>query len=195
MIGMQLKRVLSYQADWRLAMVLMILMLLTIVGVTLVNTSTMESTIADNEKNYKIVQYAAEAGIEAGRAALHMLKNADTGNWDNLLQGKQLAGQATGVTTLDALIDSGGGRNVALATFTLAVSDNDDLDGSAKVDTDNTVILRSTGIYGSAQTQVEAYVRYTGSQDEYVQEHYRSAGSGEVAAESAAASSNRRWSQ
>jgi len=199
MIEMQTKRILSNQDGSAFVIALMILMLLSFAGVSAVNTSTMELKVADNEKNQKIVLYAADAGIEAGRAVLDILKEADTGNWDNLLQGNQLVGQATGVTTLDAVIDAGGGRNVSPAVFTLAVSDNDDLDGSTTVDTDNTIILSSTGIYGSSQTQVEAYVRYTGggsgSGGDYAQEHYNAASSGERADEGAAVSSNRRWTQ
>lgn len=193
MIGMQAKRILSNQDGSIMVLALIILILLTLMGLSASNTSTIEVKIADNEKRHKMVLYAADAGIEAGRATLDMLKEADTGNWDNLFQGNQLVGQDTGVTTLNAVIDAGAGRNVGPAVFSLAVSDNNDLDGNTNIDTDNIVILTSTGTYGSTLTRVEAYVRYTGGQDEYAQEHYDAASSGQAGGESGTVSGSARW--
>ena len=193
MIGMQAKKILSNQDGSIVVLALIILVLLTLMGLSAVNTSTIEVKIADNEKRHKMVLYAADAGIEAGRAALDILKEDDTGNWDNLFQGNQLVGQATGVTTLDAVIDAGNGRSVGPAVFTLAVIDNDDLDGTTNVDTDNIAILTSTGTYGSTRTVVEAYVRYTGGQDEYAQEHYDAASSGQAAGASGTVTGSSRW--
>ena len=86
----------------------------------------------------------------------------------------------TGISTLDGIIDAGTGhdRNVGQATFTLSVVDNDDLDGSDLVDTDNIIILTSTATFGDAVAEIEAQVRYEGAGDEYDQEHYDSRSSG-----------------
>jgi Tfp pilus assembly protein PilX len=179
-IGMQAKRILNNQDGSVLVLALILLVLLTLMGLSTINTSTTEVKIADNEKRHKIGLYAADAGIEAGRAALNMLKEADSGNWDNLFTNSPLEGQAAADSTLDAVIDAGNGRSVGPATFTLTVVDNDDLDGNPNVDTDNIAILTSTGTYGSTRTVVEAYVRYTGAGDEYAQEHYDAASSGQA---------------
>jgi len=190
---MQAKRILNNQNGSVMVFALILLVLLTIMGLSTINTSTIEVKIADNEQRHKMVLYAADAGIEAGRAALDTLKDADTGNWDNLFQGNQLVGQATGVSTLDAVIDAGNGRSVGPATFTLAVTDNDDLDGTTTVDTDNIAILTSTGTLGSTLTEVEAHVRYTGGQDEYAQEHYDAASTGQAAGASGTVTGSSRW--
>jgi Tfp pilus assembly protein PilX len=196
MIGIQAKRILSNQDGSMIVLALIILVLLTLMGLSASNTSTIEVKIADNEKRHKLVLYAADAGIEAGRAALDMIKDDDTGNWDNLFQGLQLVDQDAGITNLNAVIDNipapSVGRSVGPATFSLVVVDNDDLDGTTNIDTDNIAILTSTGTYGTTQTVVEAYVRYTG-QDEYAQEHYDAASSGQAAGEGRAVSGSSRW--
>ncbi len=191
MIGIQAKRILSNQDGSMIVLALIILVLLTLMGLSASNTSTIEVRIAGNETRHKMVLYAADAGIETGRAALDMIKDADTGNWDNLFQGLQLVDQAFGVTTLNSVIDAGDGRSVGPATFSLAVRDNDDLDGTTNIDTDNIAILTSTGTYGTTRTVVEAYVRYSG-QDEYAQEHYDAASSGQTS-ESGTVESSERW--
>jgi hypothetical protein len=174
-----------------LAMIMLVL--LTLLGVAATTTSTIEVRVADNEKSHKIAFYAADAGIEAGRAVLNILKTNDIGNWDNLLQGIQLVGQSEGVADLDAVIDADGGRNVGPATFNLAVGDNNDLDGNSQVDTDNIIILTSTGSYENAQAQVRAYVRYSGAGEQYAQEQYDTAGIGVVEGEDSGVAREKRW--
>jgi len=150
------------------------LILITMLGIWASNTATVELQIASSEKAQKIVFYAADAGIEAGRAALARLKQEDRGNWDKLLQGSALVGHS-GITTLDGVIDEGTGndRNVGPATFTLAVRDNNDLDGDTQVDSDNILILTSTATYGNAVAEIEAHLRFSGGGgEEYDQEHY-----------------------
>ncbi|MBW2000623.1 MAG: hypothetical protein JRJ29_22020 [Deltaproteobacteria bacterium] len=176
-----------------LIIALFMLVFLTLIGIAATTTTQIETQIAGNEKLHKVAFYAAEAGIEAGRAALNQLKEAHVSNWDNLLTGSELEGQSTGVSTLDAVIDDAGGRNVGSASFTLAVRDNDDLDGNTNVDTDNILILTSTGTYGNATVQIEARVRYTGGGDEYAQEHYDASSSGRAASEDTAVAQNIRW--
>ena len=167
-----------------LVVVLLILVLLTLIGVSATRTGEIELQISGNERTYKTAFYAAEAGIEVGRAVLNDLKYADAGSWDNLLSGAQ---------SLDAEIDAGGGRNVGEASYNLGVRDNVDLDGNSLVDTDNIIILTSTGIYGNGQAQVEAIVRYTGGGDQYAQEHYDTDSSGRASREGTAVAQNQRW--
>ena len=176
---MKAKQILKNQEGSVIVIALIVLLMLTMLGIWANNNSTIELQIAGAEKEQKIVFYAADAGIEAGRAALSRIKEDDRGNWDKLLAGTELVGH-TGISTLDGIIDAGTGhdRNVGQATFTLSVVDNEDLDGSDQVDTDNIIILTSTATFGDAVAEIEAQVRYEGAGDEYDQEHYDSRSSG-----------------
>ena len=175
--------------------VLLVLALLTVIGITSSHNATTELDISTNLLLHKIAFYAADSGIEAGRAALNELKNDDSSNWDNLLGGNQFEWNDQDVTTLDDVIDTEGGRNVGLATFTLQIRDNNDLDGNNQVDTDNIIILTGTGSYRNAQSQIEVYVRYTGAGggDQYAQEHYDTASTGVAQGESSDVAQNLRW--
>jgi Tfp pilus assembly protein PilX len=172
---------------------LLILILLTIIGLSSIQTTNVELKISGNDKFYKIAFYACDAGIEAGRAALNDLKKADSGSWDKLLRNEAvtLYGR-TG--DLDAVI--GSGCTVGAATYTLAVADNLDLSSPGvidAVDTDNTIFLTSTVVnYMGAQVQIQTTVRYSG-QDVFAQEHYDSSSSGQAGDEDAAATSDIRW--
>ena len=182
-----------------LVIAVLVLILLTIIGISATITTTTDLQIAGNEKTHKISFYAAEAGIEAGRAVLNGLKNADSGNWNNLLAGNNLVGQPAGTTTLDGVLDNSGGRNVGLAgdsappQYTLQVRDNQDFDLDPAVDTDNMIILISTGSYRNAEAQIETLVRYSGGGDQYVQEHYDTGSSGRAALEDTAVAGTARW--
>ena len=182
-----------------LIIALLVLVLLTIIGISATTTTTTDIQIAGNEKVHSMAFYAADAGIEVGRALLNDLKTADSGNWDNLLVdgGAQLVGQDAGVETLDDMIaDNTVGEN--RASFTLLVRDNDDLDGTLTVDTDNVIFLISTGEYrltatNVAQVQIETQVRYSGGGDQYAQEHYDTDSSGVAARESGTVADAQRW--
>ena len=163
-----------------LIVTVLILLLLTFLGFWAHNTTVTELQIAGSDKAIKTVFYAADAGIEVGRAALGELKRVNKGNWDRLLQGDDLTGHTAGITStdgtiaaIDGLIEEGGDatrRDVGNATFTLTVRDNDDLDGDDTVDSDNIIILTSVATFGTAEARVEAYLRF--DEDEYQQEHY-----------------------
>jgi Tfp pilus assembly protein PilX len=172
--------------------VLLILVLLTVIGLSASRTTVSELKISGNDKLHKIAFFAADSGISNGRAVLNALKKADSGNWDSLLAGNTFTWNSIGVSTLNEVLDSGGGRSVGPATFSLAIIDNDDLDSSTLVDTDNVLILTSTVIYNGARAEVEAYVHYLGS-DEFAQEHYDSASTGKAGNESTGASKDVRW--
>ena len=176
-----------------LLIVLIVSSLMVMLGLAAIKTSSIELQISGNDRQYKVAFYAAESGIEVGRAVLHALKTEDDGTWDNLLVGNDLVGQNEGVATLDQVIAGAGGGQAGPASFTLAVQDNDDLDGSDQVDTDNTVILTSTGNFMRARVTIEAAVRYTGESGKFSQEHYDTRSSGEAAGEADAATNQIRF--
>ena len=185
---------------------LIILVLLTVIGITATNTSTTEVQISTNALMNNVAFYTADSGIEAGRAALNNLKIADAGSWDNLLFNLDAADVdkqsilVNGVAcvpdlcwTLNDIMDAGGGRTVGPATFTLAIEDNDDLDGNDEVDTDDTIFLTSTLVspYRNAIATIRTAVR--GGGEAYAQEHYNAGSSGEAAVESETVLYDQRW--
>lgn len=177
---------------------LLMLALLTIVGIAASNTSTTEVQISANEQLNRIVFYAADAGLNVGRLFLNDVKVADPGNWDRLLAGTVFTWQdaddnAVNVSTLNNVVDTTWNRNMGSATYTLQVSDNDDLDGNPLVDTDNVVILTSTATFRNARAQVQAAVRYFGPVDAYAQEHYDTGNTGTALNESAEIAHQSRW--
>jgi Tfp pilus assembly protein PilX len=177
---------------------MLMLVLLTIIGIAASNTSTTEVQISTNEQLSRIVFYAAESGIDVGRQFLNDLKLANAGNWDNLLSGntftwRDAGGSDVNVSTLDEVVDATWNRNAGLATYTLQVSDNDDLDGNPAVDTDNMVVLTSTATYRNSEAQVQATVRYQGPSDDYAQEHYNTGNTSEAANENAEIAGSQRW--
>jgi Tfp pilus assembly protein PilX len=186
-------RMLKRERGSALIIALLILVLLMIIGISATTTTTTDIQIAGNERSHKITFYAADAGIEVGRAVLNDLKVADSGNWDNLLAGGQLVGQDAGTTTLDQVVQNTGGLNIGPATFQLQVTDNEDLDGSNLVDTDSMIVLTSTANYRNSTVQIQAVVRYGGAGDQYAQEHYDTDSSGRASTESTAVANTERW--
>ena len=179
-----------------LVIALVILVFITIIGISATTTTDIELQIASNEKSRKIVLYAADAGIEFGRAWLNDKKVEDIGYWDKLLQdGEDSESWGVPVKILDDEI-SESLRNVDLARFTLQVMDNNDLDEDTQADTDNTIILISTGFLinkPEVKTQILTIVRYLGGGDQYAQDHYDSESSGRAAREGATVAENLRW--
>ena len=163
---------------------MIILLLLTMIGISSIDTSIVEQKITRNHSLHKIAFFAADAGIEYGRAILNDLKKADSGSWDTLLAGN--------TNIINTILDADGGRNVGNAVFSLAIQDNDDSDSNILIDTDNIIILTSTVNYNGAQAQIETYIHYLGA-DDYAQEHYNSKSSGQTGDESVAVSNNVRW--
>ncbi len=183
--GGRFREKISEETGAALVIALMMLVVLSLLGTSAITTTMIDIRIAGNEKSRKLAFYATEAGIQAGSLALNNLKIADSGNWDNLLAGTE---------DLDGYIDGNfGGRNVGAASFTLAVVDNADLDGSDEVDTDNIIVLTSTGQHLSSQVIIRTTVRFSGGGDQYAQEHYDTGSSGVAAREGTATTNNLRW--
>jgi hypothetical protein len=154
--------------------------------------------IATNDQLNKMVFYTADAGIEVGRQMLNAIKAANPAAWDRLLTGTAFTwrdsnGNPITVSTLNQVVEATASRQVGAGTFTLQVGDNDDLDGNPLVDTDDTLILTSSGSYRNAQAQIQVSVRYTGPADQYAQEHYDNRKTGTNTNESAAVANNLRW--
>jgi Tfp pilus assembly protein PilX len=191
-------RVLRDERGSALAVAVLILMLLTIIGFVAARSTTTELGFSSDDKIERISFHAADSGIEAGRVVLNDLKSTDSANWDTLLSGSQFVwrdgnGSTVNASSLNQALDGVGGRSVGPANFSLQVRDNNDLDGNNAVDTDNILILTSTGTYRGKEVTVEAYVRYTGPDDNYAQEHYDANSSGSAARESTAVANAQRW--
>jgi len=183
-------------------MAIIVLVLLTVIGISATNTSTTEVQISTNAVLHNIAFYTVDSGIEVGRAVLNNIKLADSGNWDNLLFNASdpppsvpriITWNGVDCTTLDEIIDAEGGRTVGPTAFTLTIEDNDDLDGDPLVDTDDTVFLTSQLVapYRNATATIRTSVRGGGTA--YSQEHYDASSSGEAALESEGVSTSVRW--
>ena len=208
----KLTSIINNQQGSIIIIAVVILVLLTIIGISATNTSTTEVQISTNALLHNLVFYTAESGIATGRAALNNLKINDAGSWDKLLFNLDAADEDRRIVswngvdcyTLNDVIDAEGGRTVGPATFTLAIEDNNDLDGdpanpahpdgnNPEVDSDDTIILTSSLVspYRNATATIRTTVH--GGGEAYAQEHYNAGSSGEAALESEAVSDNVRW--
>jgi len=184
-----------------ITMALILLALLTIIGIASTNTSTTERKLTTNALLHNVTFYTADAGIEAGRAALNNLKIADRSSWDVLLsnpsaapdQKVSLSCGGDNCYSLNEVIDAGGGRAVGPTVFSLTLEDNNDRDNNNTVDTDDTVLLTSTASYRGSVITIEAMVQAGGGGTAYAQEHYDAASTGMASAESAVIGSDVRW--
>ena len=201
-------------------MAVIILAMLSIIGIAATNTSNTEMKITTNALLHNTAFYTADSGIAAGRAALNNMKIGDAGSWDILL--RNLATDPAGTeaitlqdgtpctwltdddppvqkpcTTIDHFIDNPGiigvKRTVGPATFTLAIEDNDDLDGNDEVDSDDTIFLTSTLElpYRNATATIRTTVRGGGTL--YAQDHYDATSSGVAQTESEAVADRASW--
>ncbi len=173
---MNIKNLFHDQRGSIMNVALLMLILITCIVAYGVMSSRTDVKIVNNERMRKMAFYAAEAGIETGRAMLDTLRKADPFNWDNLLAnnvlvdlggGRQLIGQPPGTQTLDQAITAAdpNGLQVGPAVYTLQVTDNNDYDGSSINDTDETVILISTGTWNNATATVQTVVNFTRADD------------------------------
>jgi Tfp pilus assembly protein PilX len=67
---MEKKQILKNESGSVLVIALIMLVLLTVLGITATSTSNIELQIANNERNYKKAFYVANAAIESARASL-----------------------------------------------------------------------------------------------------------------------------
>ena len=143
-----------------LVVAIMILVLLTIIGISTSTTSEIDLQIAGNEKLYKNVLYTADAGIEHVRAMLNARLMLDPANaaliaqgqpplWNFALDGSQagIAAATDGVVDGNEEGDFEGGavwiNNASLGKFnyTVTVWNNADGAGGDDFDTDTDSII------------------------------------------------------
>lgn len=157
-----------------LVIAIMILVLLTIIGISTSKTSEMDIQIAGNDNLYKNVLYTADAGIEHVRAMLNARLMLDPANASRIAQGQAplwtfaLDGSQAGIAAAtdgtggDNIGDFEGGavwiNNAGLGKFnyTVTIWNNDDsaTGGDEASDTDSILWARSeaTGPGGSNVT-------------------------------------------
>ena len=83
-----------------LVIALMILVLLTIIGISTSTTSEIDVQIAGNDKLYKNVLYTADAGIEHVRAMLNSRLMLDPANASRIAQIEEALGRLVGLFDL-----------------------------------------------------------------------------------------------
>jgi type IV pilus assembly protein PilX len=140
-----------------LVIALIMLVLLTLLGISATSTSNIELQIANNEKNYKKAFYTANAAIEHARAYLtasmitynsNRLTQGQPPQWDFALNGT-LAGiaAATGMTLAGStlVVPAQTIENEPGYAYTVRVWNNDDsaLGGSATHDADSMIWARA----------------------------------------------------
>lgn len=141
-----------------LIIAMMILVLLTLIGMSISNTSKIEIEIAGNERFHKRTFYAAEAGIGHAIATLQdqfatnnmaQLAAGQPGNWNFALVGATGTDFAGSVSLIN---NRALGDGAALAAnYSVSVWNNPG-EASATIDTDQLLVVQSdaTGPRGSA---------------------------------------------
>jgi Tfp pilus assembly protein PilX len=147
-----------------LAISIIILALLSLVGTMAIMTSSMESKISGNEKQYKIAVYAADAGMEQARWLLrndHEESGSDYG-WNDELTGNH--GEAGCTTaTAQSFRDAAGIISAAIRIpktsgpirYQVWIWNNIGPGETATTDTDNVIWVRSQG-WGDPKPGAEA---------------------------------------
>jgi len=116
--------------------VMVTLVALTVIGIAATRTSTFESASSGNQKRKQAAFYAAEAGLEHGKAILIDQVGETFTGWDFILSdadGKNYKGGVSVLSNVSFFDDK--------YTYTVKVWNNKE-DSSATDDTDNTIIMR-----------------------------------------------------
>ena len=131
---------------------IMVLMLLTLVGFTAMDTSTTESSISTNVLLYERAFYTSEAGMQHVRELLSVpfiennatqLANNLPGSWTFALDGSMVGRDAATDINFDGgvlWIDS----QLGGVPYQVTIWDNDDGDGRPDEDADGLIFARST---------------------------------------------------
>ncbi len=136
-----------------LPVALILLVPLTLLGVTLANRNNLEEMMAASERDGQQSLMNAESGLAMGQQVMEQVVSGDYAyTIDDILSPDS----QNGVVSYDgtALTD----YSLTEGTVTVVVVDNVESDGDLTVDTDGHVILRSTGEYNSGERVVEAIV-------------------------------------
>jgi len=198
------------QAGFVLVATLVVLLLLIVLGVSITTNSSLELQVAGNEVRYQQAFYAADAGVQSGIAALtYLFQDSVTGTITNLnpllenhccdadngctpsdygIDCSSLTdlvdddgNTLSGINDLNEYLDTGGGRVLGSAQYSLTlVNNSDDPSGSMVVDGDGILLLTSTGsLTNRTSTQISVQARLEIDKD-YAQEHYDTSNSGNV---------------
>jgi len=137
-----------------LIIALIMLVLLTLLGISATSTSNLELQISNNEKNYKKAFYVANAGIEHARAMLTqsmvaknsaLLAQGNAPRWTFALNGSVVSGVASGYTkdTGVVWINDATFTPSSNYSYTVTVFNNQGAGDSASTDGDNRVWARA----------------------------------------------------
>ncbi|MGE0087504.1 MAG: PilX N-terminal domain-containing pilus assembly protein [Desulfococcaceae bacterium] len=116
--------------------VMVTLVALTVIGIAATRTSTFESASSGNQKRKQAAFYAAEAGLEHGRAVL----GNDVSKWSSVLEDAEGKSYKDGASLLSDVSFFDGKY-----TYTVKVWNNKE-DAEVDRDTDSTIIMRSQAV-------------------------------------------------
>ncbi len=118
---------------------------------------TSSAHVSSARRNLRIEKafFIAEAGIENAKAELKQT----SGSFDNVLLGPDSAAS----TSDDGILPFGASVNFGGGTYAVRVTDNIDSDASLFVDTDDTIILWSTGVFQNVRRVLEVCVNFSDS--------------------------------
>ncbi|KPJ66229.1 MAG: hypothetical protein AMJ45_04150 [Syntrophobacter sp. DG_60] len=138
------KSILKNNNGAALIITMLIMIVLTVLGIAALMTSSIETKISRNQKSSIQAFYAAEAGIEHAKVTL---KGSNNGFDDELLGSDGDPNTADdGILSFGSLVSFGNG------TYGVKIIDNHDGDGDLFDDTDNKVVVTSTGtIHGAVK--------------------------------------------
>ena len=85
-------QIINNESGVALIFALMMLLLLTVIGISALTNTDLETSIAGNHKAYKMTFYAADAGNEISK---ELIEQAIDGRWQNDATGTRPVGQVT----------------------------------------------------------------------------------------------------
>ncbi|MBC8234582.1 pilus assembly PilX N-terminal domain-containing protein, partial [bacterium] len=134
-----------------LILTVVIVSILTLLGATFVNLVTHEYRSAARQRQWVQTYYIAEAGMAK---AWFTLKNDTRGLGDNL--GNLVMGpDGEPDTSDDGALSFGSSVDFGAGSFSARIADNDDGDGNNFTDSDDILMLTSTGIVGDTTRTIE----------------------------------------
>lgn len=157
-----------------LVIALVILVLLTIMGISATTTSTIEMQIAGNDRNYKRAFYVADAGIEHARSVLGSeLRNYNSANivtgssleWDFALNGSEEGYSPASGTDFNSgvtWINNATFTPISGYSYTVTIWNNSDDGGGATDDTDSIIMVQSD-VTGPGNTNASILVSLFGT--------------------------------
>jgi Tfp pilus assembly protein PilX len=128
-------KILNNQKGIVLVVCVILVAVLLLLGATAIMISSTDINISSNYRSGKQVFYIAESGLEHARA---VLKNS---TFNSILLGND----GVSNTTDDGILSFGSSVNFGGGAYQVRVTDNNDGDSNSFSDSDNTVLVTSTG--------------------------------------------------